>query len=688
MATTPTLRTVSSSGRDINTTTSKTTNRTVPSGTADGNVLYAFVAYGNATNVAVAPAQTGWIQITAPFGGSSGWVAVYRRIWHTGDPTTFGMTITRDTTSTIYSNWSLVCVSGADTTSPEDTAVVMGTHSASAATNTTLGTVNVSSTSGVLLLGFWGGISEGGGTYSAGSDGTATLDVADQYVRLFSKQQTSNTVGTNAGSMQVQSTSAQGAATQYVMLAIRPVGAQQSVFAPTSVTAAPTPYVGGQHMISPTTGKLMPVRPRDIFARPTTSYLRGPNVLSRCKHNTNTYVVNQLTTRRQHVGLTDASDIELVYGNVSGIEVPGASNMTVTAAVELPSSGGSSQGDGSGAQTNSQIYPVTFGGQLSVTISSGQYVKSDPLPIRIRQGRTYFTRTFVTVPSGGTIVAGSAPDSSRYEYTDNTTTTDQTLSGTISGSVSYGYSPVAIIGTPYSRAAVPMVVLLGDSIMQGVARNPVYSWAEEVLELALIPHLSLAMSGEQAVQFGGQQGLINEDNGHRYRGRFIAGATDVISDYSINDFSTGATAAQMQTRSLGMSRLATQVGARFHQTTITPKTTSTDSWATANNHAWLRDGAPVQTPTLVNVTDLGTAGTTGASSGVVRVGQISPTGVSHPFTGIIDTCAAIATTNASSQEVWHPNAISPDGLHPGSSGHNMIAAAFATYVSSHFTAIV
>jgi hypothetical protein len=110
-----------------------------------------------------------------------------------------------------------------------------------------------------------------------------------------------------------------------------------------------------------------------------------------------------------------------------------------------------------------------------------------------------------------------------------------------------------------------------------------------------------------------------------------------------------------------------------YQTTITPRTTSTDGWATVANqtvvagcgqprtdlNAWLRAGAPVNgsgTPVAI--------GTAGA--------------VPCPYlTGIYDAAATVE--DATDPTKWKAaTVLTGDGVHPNATGHALMAAAINT----------
>ena len=454
---------------------------------------------------------------------------------------------------------------------------------------------------------------------------------------------------------------------------------------------AQLPQPGGVYRAS--TGAWQPVAPGDLNTRPSTAYLDGlPNVLSRCKHMENSQTVDAIMCRNHHVSMGSSVDPVFVFANVHGYDDANPNDITVKATLEVPASGASSSyGDGSSAQANSQFYPITFRGARTVTIPAGGYVKSDPLPVELRNQQVYYTRVFVQAPSGGAIPTGGYSHASRYEAIEfgaAGSVTDKCDSGTISGTSAtiLAYRPQACIATPNNRANPYRFVLTGDSIMAGANDPAAASWAEKALEAMSIPHLNLAKSGEQNVQFYANAGLTNGFKGRTRRGRFISGATDIVSNYSVNDMNSSATFSDMQSRILQAAARAQIRGARFWQTTFTPWTSTTTSfndpegqtprsWAPVRLqiNAWLRDGAP----RLADGTNLAAGSTNPAA---IRAGQPG-----HPIFAIVDTAAPLTVVNTKGDEVYSPNAYTTDGVHPGQPGHNVMANVLMAAIAARLT---
>lgn len=639
-----------------------------PAGTTTGDVVYACIMVGGGT---LTP-PSGWTQVATADNGKG---LVYRRVIQAGD--------TAPTWAVSASNqWNLayITISGVDGTTPEDTAAQ--TQASNIGTTVTPKNINITASTGAVVLYVMAGFGAAATTSGSG----ITQQYGDGHLWVDSVNPSS--YGTYVAP-QITFSATQGSADFGVItLAVRPAGVPLYQYGPTTASTAAAPAAGGRLVRSPDNTRWLPEAKPNPLLRPATAYLRGPNVFSGCKSYTNGVATQQLTTRRQHIALFDGVDPVFVFGNMQSQEqITNLGPLTVSAVVEVLPNGGSGSD-----QSASGLWRLTFNGQSTVTIQPGAYVKSDPLPLRLWKGRIYYTRTFATTTTGNQIpVQALFVDGSRFETSDSITTTDTTGNTTanalVNNSAVGGYGPQAVEATPLGRASLPMVVGTGDSILDGVSRGNLRSWFDQVLELALVPHLKVSVSGEQNIQFYGQPGTTSDSVGRKYRGRFLAGATDIVSDYSINDITSSATFAQMQSRILTAASIAAYYGARFHQTTFAPHTSSTDSWATTANqtpsnagqetirtqaNAWLRDGAPINGSTGVAVATGDASGTT------IRAGVYG-----HPVAGVFDMAGAVEVSNGTSL-VWQVNAATTDGLHPGDSGHNMIANSFAAYCSTRF----
>lgn len=355
-------------------------------------------------------------------------------------------------------------------------------------------------------------------------------------------------------------------------------------------------------------------------------------------------VATGVNTRRRHRAPAGAGVVRLRYYNgING--TANANPITLRAGIEL----------------GSQFLPVYFNGSRSITIPGGGWVDSDIVDLGIAAGTTCYSRTYVTVNAGEVFPTWS-PANSVGSFgegvTSGTTETDKTTSGTITGTTEYGFWPIAIIGVDQVAATGRCVGIVGDSIMAVDNSLVMRAFNDQV------PFVACPLVGEQ-VQLFAQKGV------HQIRKSIVAPATSIICDYGVNDLRSqggNRSFANVADDLLALAGNYSRRGIPFWQTTIGPCSSSTDGFATISNqtpntndaarqslNAWLRDGAPVNSTTLVRVAT--------GTSGALRAGALG-----HPFGGVFDVVTAGGWEPQTG--VWEPNLNSGDGLHPSSAGHS------------------
>jgi lysophospholipase L1-like esterase len=185
-----------------------------------------------------------------------------------------------------------------------------------------------------------------------------------------------------------------------------------------------------------------------------------------------------------------------------------------------------------------------------------------------------------------------------------------------------------------------------------------------------IPFINACLSGDSL------------GNSQKYRLNLINGCTDVITNMGVNDLVAAASVATVEQNMSTLWQNLSKFGARVWQTTITPKTSSTDTWATTGNQTafannsnrttvndWIRAGAPLNA-SLAPVA-IGTAGALLAGSS------------GHPLTGYFETADQVETARNSG--IWKVGSVyttDGNGLHPSSTG---AAAMAATINTAYFT---
>jgi lysophospholipase L1-like esterase len=339
-----------------------------------------------------------------------------------------------------------------------------------------------------------------------------------------------------------------------------------------------------------------------------------------------------VTYRVQHVSPNGGADIQLVYGNFYGIgDTPGVNNITVKASIEI---GGTSS-------TSGTCYPVTFDGQSTVTIVPGGMVVSDPVGVELAAGSTFYTRTYVSVTSGQKWPLGITSWTANGE---GKTTGDITGGGAFTTSFEFCYSPLAIIGTT-NPVWQPSVLLIGDSIMYGQGSTSGHDSGFAVYAINNnLPYIGMGFPGERADQYQG--------TGRQWRIRVAKFASYAIVEYGVNDlnYNSAVTPSYIQTQLLNIWNALAQRGLKVYQTTITPRTTSTDNWATTQNQTPFSAAFGPGTCTRTIVNDW------------IR-------SVPAPLSGYFDTADQVETSRNSG--IWIPNT-TVDGLHPNEAGHQLM----------------
>lgn len=352
------------------------------------------------------------------------------------------------------------------------------------------------------------------------------------------------------------------------------------------------------------------------------------------------------------------------FGNVynqGSAEAPGPSDLTIRAAVEF-----NQISFGVGAFV---FWPIFFGGKRDLTLSPGAIVDSDLLGIDMPANVNWFLRIYGTVASGGKWPLGVLARPSHSDGVQSgTTQTDLTTSGSITtpGGDTFTYGPTGLF-TP-RRDRTPSVAVIGDSIPNGTGDTPVTDNGFVVRALgATVPLQFVTIPGSQVSQFTSYYAT--------YRLVAIRECTSAIIMYGANDLGGGRTQAQIQADLLNAWTLLANLGQRVLACTITPRSSSTDSWATLANQTphsanatrvaindWIRGGAPIDATTKSAVA-VGTAG-------AVLMGDVR-----HPAYAYYETADTVESARNSG--LWKvtssANGWTADGLHPSTAGHTAMA---------------
>jgi lysophospholipase L1-like esterase len=360
-----------------------------------------------------------------------------------------------------------------------------------------------------------------------------------------------------------------------------------------------------------------------------------------------------------------------------------ASNVAVQAAI-VAATGGAGQVLAAGTVT------VTGGplpAAITITFSGAMYgpVTSQTItPSGLTGGTATFTRTTNGVfpgtypgtyahesqTAGGKALNAGSAMSCTNNYATNPGP-DLTFSNSTTGfttPASYTYQPEAIIGS--GPSLTPSILIIGDSIAQGfgdVTGNGAGTWTAGFIIRAINethPYVRMEAYGDLFRNSGEVNNVYGRDAPIKY-GHYA------ICEYGVNDiYALGDTLAQVQASAiLVWSKLARR-GVKTYQTTLTPETTSTDSWATSGNQTpttgntvrigfndWVRQGAPML---IASAGALPTATTNGTTNAVYARQP------GHPLVGYFEI-ADIAETSRDSG-IWVTNGTAnyptTDGIHP------------------------
>lgn len=335
------------------------------------------------------------------------------------------------------------------------------------------------------------------------------------------------------------------------------------------------------------------------------------------------------------------SDIQLAYANayLAPAETVGTDTITVRAAIEY----------------NGASYPFFFGGKRDVTIEPGGTATTEPLGLELPANATLFVRTYVSVTSGGKWPIGRFTRNALGEGTNGSNGADTTLStgSIVAGSDQTIFAPCAVFGRSESASAAT-VLILGDSIAAGSGETSGGDSEGRLgfLERALANNLAWISSTRSSDTFAIFNALHVRRLAHgpQY-------CSSAIVELGRNDLNADANLASLQSLAQTSWYALSRRGLAVYQTTLTPQTTSTDSWATVGNQ------------TIAS-----------SSREAVRTAfndwvRTTPA----PLSGYFEIADIGETTRNSG--IWKAtgsaNGYTADGLHPSGSMHALLAAGVA-----------
>lgn len=337
-------------------------------------------------------------------------------------------------------------------------------------------------------------------------------------------------------------------------------------------------------------------------------------------------------SQTRHFARDDISSLQLLIsnwwtnGSTTIAEASPGSPMTVTASVSLD---------------RTTWYPVTWSGLSSGTVADGSNLLSDALAISIANGTQFYIRVWKSC-AGGITYAGTYSDSTSDElFMIGTSVADKTTGGTFTGNAnSFFGGPTAVIG----QTRKPTVLIIGDSIAYGYQDSYTPSVAGDLGKIA--PSIGASLAYIMAARISDSAVDFLASNAKRVS--LAQYVTHVIGAHGRNDLDKGRSTAQVEADILSVASLFT---VPVWWDTVSPLSTSTDSWATVANQ-------------------------TTASTNTKR-GQVNNwlRGVPAGLAGVFDTCAAIENDVANNDGKWKAGPITGDGQHPNPAGYAAIKTA-------------
>lgn len=288
---------------------------------------------------------------------------------------------------------------------------------------------------------------------------------------------------------------------------------------------------------------------------------------------------------------------------------------------------------------------VTFSGASTGSIPSGENLVSDVVPVSIPNGGEFFVRIYTDCSSGFAYSGGVTGQTYRAgdgcEY-GSSGISNRVMGGAVSlQAPSSMRFPAAIV----AMTRRPSVISIGDSIDEGSAAAPSAAGDGGILWKSLGPSLAYINGGISANR------LQYYAASHQRQAELAAYCTHVIIQSTRNDVSSRTTAQVQADHETVRALFAPKP---IYLVTTPPRTTSTDSWATAGNQTvW--SAVPEATKATLNTWK-----------------RSLPTG----YAGCFDIAALLE--DAENQAVWASDGTAlkytGDGTHPSAYGDEVVRA--------------
>lgn len=302
------------------------------------------------------------------------------------------------------------------------------------------------------------------------------------------------------------------------------------------------------------------------------------------------------------------------------------------------------------------------GPDANIMCPVGDFFETDPIIVDIAAGTYVGTRLWSNGFGfhGGRLLSGN-DGVALNEYSNYSSMTDYAWGGTFPNQITAynnsGIQPVAIMGlldTPR-----PSFVFIGDSITYGIASSGgvaindsfasttgYIGWLEKAAANQ-VAWTNFSASGDRVVNY------LTANQNLRLNAIQSLRPSHVVDSMAVNDFVAGTSFSDFQAQKIAYWTKLRGLGVKeIWITTCTPRTTSTDVWATVGNQTVTSANTAIQA----------------WNSWVRTLSNVTPYGV----TKVLDVMAVVESSAASGK--WAVGTTA-DGTHPTTSAMTSIAAA-------------
>lgn len=401
---------------------------------------------------------------------------------------------------------------------------------------------------------------------------------------------------------------------------------------------------------------------------------------------------NTMRSRYPVRALVDCQNLRFKFSNHAGYDETPANSVTLAAAYWAP-------GASSGVR-------ITFSGANSVVLAANQEVISDPVAgSSMSAGEYAIVEMLHTITSGEKFypqrdfqndILETYDASAVLQHKWGVDLADDTLTAHpgAGNAAYYGHGPEGVIAELVDPT-LPRWLIIGDSIAFGAPDTVTagyIGYCKRMFEREGYPYMRIAISGSRMDQWAVATTYdvpkLWYSQTDPSSGELIT-PTHVWNHGGINDLAGGRTAAQIKADLITVWRkIQTECPtAKVYQSSMFPRTTSTDNWATVANQSvaaneaerlelnnWLADGAPYHSGTFAAVAIGNTDGTTIRCNVVTVAGGVSQgTGysASHALSGGYVSTHTLVEDLATGK--WKADGTANkwcfDGIHPSGDAH-------------------